>query len=209
MFVTLGLILRPSHLAQILPEGIAISAFLIFFARPVSVILTLAWTKTSFREMLMTSWLGLRGAVPIILATFTLYSGVQEADLIFNLVFFVVLLSVLVQGTSLGMVARWLKVTLPGNAESVLSDESFTLLTDNSELTDFVIAEDSPLVGQSIMSLKLPSDSLIMLIHREGATIVPNGRTRIQPNDVFVILADQDGIDQLHTQMQSTKKNSR
>jgi cell volume regulation protein A len=115
MFVTLGLILRPSHVADILPQGLLISAFLIFFARPVSVIATLFLTKMTMREMLMVSWLGLRGAVPIILGTFTLYSGLAVSQLIFDLVFVVVLLSVLIQGTTLVRVAKLLRVTIPAD----------------------------------------------------------------------------------------------
>jgi cell volume regulation protein A len=202
MFVTLGLILRPSHLIAVLPKGIVISAFLLFFARPLSVIATLVFTKTSFKEMLMVSWLGLRGAVPVILATFVLYSGVQTADIIFNLVFFVVLLSLLVQGTTITAVAKWLKVAIKPGSKGAMQDSSYSLATDNSTLTELVVPAQSKIVGASIMALKLPSDSLIMLIHRDDTTIVPTGRTIIQPNDVLVLLADENGLSQMRSKMQ-------
>ncbi len=112
MFVSLGLILRPSALLPIMPQGLVISLFLVFIARPVATLVTLCWTRTPLREMLMISWLGLRGAVPIILASLTLYSGVASAALIFNLVFFVVVLSLLLQGTTLGRIARLLGVSI-------------------------------------------------------------------------------------------------
>ena len=111
MFVTLGLLLRLPELWQLAPEGLLISIFIVIVARPVSVFATLTAWRMTWREMLMSSWLGLRGAVPIILATLTLYSGVRSASLIFNLVFFVVLLSVMAQGMTLAPMARWLRVS--------------------------------------------------------------------------------------------------
>ncbi len=120
MFVTLGLMLRPSQLSGLIIPGILLSAFLIFFARPASVFLTLIGSKHTIREKTMVSWLGLRGAVPIILGTFTLYSGIATGSLIFNLVFFVVLLSVLVQGTTLTRIAVWLGVSV--KPESLSTD---------------------------------------------------------------------------------------
>jgi cell volume regulation protein A len=197
MFVTLGLLLRPSELSGLIGNGVVLSAFLIFVARPISVFLTLLFAKLSMREKLMASWLGLRGAVPIILGTFTLYSGVAAAHLIFNLVFFVVLLSVLIQGTTLTRVAEWLKVTLPLSPKHLYKIQSGAMLTDSSELTEIVVPDGSPLVGRTIMSLGLGSDSIVMLIHRDGATIVPAGRTTIQPGDVLVLLADVPNLEQV------------
>lgn len=117
MFLTLGILVFPSHLVPIAVVGLLVSVFLIFIARPASVFVTLALTKMSFREKAMISWVGLRGAVPIILATFPLLAGIPKAEMIFNLVFFIVLASALLQGTSIPLVARWLRVDAPISAK--------------------------------------------------------------------------------------------
>jgi potassium/hydrogen antiporter len=116
MFLTLGLLVFPSHLLPIIGVGMLLTVFLIAVARPVSVFVSLAFARMPVQEKMFISWVGLRGAVPIILATFPRLAGVPNADVIFNLVFFTVLASVLVQGTTLPLAARWLKVTVPPDA---------------------------------------------------------------------------------------------
>ncbi|MGH7256266.1 MAG: potassium/proton antiporter [Nitrospirales bacterium] len=114
MFLTLGLQVFPSRLVPIFELGLVFSAFLMLVARPLSVLLALLWTRMRLRELVFVGWVGLRGAVPIILATFPLLAGVPLADHIFHLVFFIVLTSVLLQGTSLPVVARWLGLDRSG-----------------------------------------------------------------------------------------------
>ncbi|MFI5201170.1 MAG: potassium/proton antiporter [Candidatus Kapaibacterium sp.] len=188
MFVALGLILRPSQLIGVLPKGLIMGALLLFVARPASVMLALVFSKLSIREKLMASWLGLRGAVPIILGTFTLYSGVPAAHLIADLIFFVVLLSVTLQGTTLETVARWLKV---GSRRSKAEQDATigTVLTTESVLTEVIVPSGSEIVGRSVMSLGFDSNSRVMLIYRDDATLVPSGRTKIMNGDVIVVLA--------------------
>jgi cell volume regulation protein A len=110
MFLTLGLLVFPSHVVPVLGAGVVVALFLMFLARPVSVFASLLFARLGWREKVFVSWVGLRGAVPIILATFPLLAGAPKAYTIFNLVFFIVLFSVLLQGTSLGLVARLLKI---------------------------------------------------------------------------------------------------
>lgn len=113
MFLTLGLLVFPSQLVPIFISGLAMAGVLIILARPISVFLCLLFARMSFNEKLFVSWVGLRGAAPIILATFPLLAGIAQAQLIFNLVFFIVLTSILLQGTSIPLVARWLGVAAP------------------------------------------------------------------------------------------------
>jgi cell volume regulation protein A len=114
MFLTLGLQVFPSRLLPIIGIGLLISGFLMFLARPIAVFISLLTSRLTLRETVFISWVGLRGAVPIILATFPLVAGNPQADMIFHLVFFIVLTSVLLQGTTLSTVARWLKVSGTG-----------------------------------------------------------------------------------------------
>ena len=110
MFLTLGLLVFPSHLSKVAFSGLLISVFLVFIARPISVFLSLIFSKMDFKEKLFVNWAGLRGAVPIILATFPMLANIPKAEIIFNLVFFVVIVSVLLQGTTIPLIARLLKV---------------------------------------------------------------------------------------------------
>src|SRR5579883_3462696 len=110
MFLSLGLLVFPSRLPAIMVDGLLITGIVVFIARPLSVFIALLFTKMSVREKLFVSWVGLRGAVPIVLATFPLLAGLPKATTLFDLVFFVVLASVLLQGTSVPYVAKWLKV---------------------------------------------------------------------------------------------------
>lgn len=113
MFLALGLQVFPSRLVPVLTTGLLLSVFLIVIARPVAIVCILLLAGMKLREQVLVAWVGLRGAVPIILATFPLVAGLPRADLIFHLVFFIVLTSVLVQGTTIPMVARWLHVDIP------------------------------------------------------------------------------------------------
>src|SRR6187401_999961 len=113
LFLTLGLLVFPSRVVPLMPIGLLIAAFLMFIARPAGVFIGLAFSKTSIRSKLFISWVGLRGAVPIVFATYPLLAGIPKAELIFNLVFFISITSVLLQGTTLSFVAKLLHVTIP------------------------------------------------------------------------------------------------
>ncbi len=193
MFLTLGLLVFPSRLVPVIGMGLLTALFLIFVARPVSVFLTLAFAKTGWRENAMVSWVGLRGAVPIILATFPLLAGVPQADTIFNLVFFIVITSVLLQGTTLPSVARWLGVDAPLVARRQYPLE-FIQTGDfkiKSGLVEIPIPQDSPAVGQRIVGLNLPKGALIVLIGRDDELVTPNGGTVIESGDTLLVMADK------------------
>ena len=125
MFITLGLLVTPTKIVPLIGVGFLMAVVLIFIARPMSVFISLMFNKVGVRQKLFISWVGLRGAVPIVLATYPLTAGVENADILFNIVFFISVTSVLLQGTTLPVVARWLKLTVPVNLKkkSVLDIE--------------------------------------------------------------------------------------
>jgi len=192
MFLTLGLLVFPSRLVPVIGFGLLVALFLMFVARPISVFLALAFAKTGWRENAMVSWVGLRGAVPIILATFPLLAGVPQADTIFNLVFFIVLTSVLIQGTTLSVAARWLGVNapLPVRRRYPLEFVKTGDFKIKSSLVEIPIPRDSPAVGRRIVELRLPSEALIVLIGREDELVLPNGGTVIEAGDTLLLMAD-------------------
>lgn len=191
MFLTLGLLVFPSRLPQIALVSLLIAVFLVFVARPVSVFLGLAFARTSMREKWMISWVGLRGAVPIILATFPQIAGVPDAHLFFDVVFFTVLTSVLLQGTTLAHVARWLKVDLPMPLRREPAMEFAPGVPASSEMIEVAVAPDSPAVGRQIVDLGFPHSALIVLLTRGDSYVVPRGGTVLQADDVLMVLAEK------------------
>jgi cell volume regulation protein A len=189
MFLTLGLLVFPSQVIPIMGVGLLISIFLILVARPFSVFVSLALTGLSWRAKALIGWVGLRGAVPIILATFPLLAGVPRAETFFNIVFFIVLTSVLIQGTSLPLVARRLGVA----AETRLAEEypsAFVLSVDlHSRVSEIRIPPTSPAVGKSMIDLGLPDGALVVRIERQDETMTPNGGTVLRAGDSLVLVA--------------------
>jgi cell volume regulation protein A len=194
MFLTLGLLVFPSRLIPVIGPGVLVALFLMVIARPLSVFASLFFAKLGVREKAFIGWVGLRGAVPIILATFPLLAGVSKADTIFNLVFFIVLFSVLLQGTTLGLAAKWLHVEeavpSPGSIHHYPS-EFVPAVGTGSRLSEIVVPPGSSAKGKSIMHLGLPRGALVVLVARSGDSVVPNGATVIEEGDKLVVLADE------------------
>jgi cell volume regulation protein A len=190
MFLTLGLQVYPSRLPPVIQEGLLVALFLIFVARPLSVsVALLASRRLNWRKRLFVAWVGLRGAAPIILATFPLLAGLQRADEIFHLVFFIVISSVVIQGMSLGWVARLLRVDAPAppptsSLAKALEDET---LTDN--ILELTVQPSCGVVGKQLLDLKLPRGVLIVLIGRGRETIIPNGGTLLEAGDLVLLVA--------------------
>lgn len=191
MFLTLGLLVFPKQIVPIIGEGFMLSAFLMLIARPVSVLITLSLSKDmNLRKKLFISWVGLRGAAPIVFATFPLLAGVEYAHTIFHLVFFISVSSVLLQGTTLPYVAKWLHVSVPEKIK-----RSFPLdieLKDNtkSELLELDIPDDCIAIGKAVVNLKLPASAIIVLIHRSGKYYTAGGDTVIESGDHLLFMAD-------------------
>ncbi|HZW38378.1 MAG TPA: potassium/proton antiporter [Ignavibacteriaceae bacterium] len=195
MFLTLGLLVFPSTLIYISLSGFSIALILMFVARPISVFISLAFIKgLDLREKIFVSWVGLRGAVPVILATYPLVAGLPDSSLFFNLVFFIVLTSALLQGWTLAPVSKLLKVDAPLIKSKSSPIEIAPVEGVNAELTDFYVSYNSKLIGKTIVDLKLPSDSLIVLITRNENYVVPSGGTVIEEGDILLVLVTKQNI---------------
>jgi len=194
MFFTLGLLVFPSQLIPIAGIGLLISAVLIFVARPVAVFLGLMFSKFSLREKTLISWVGLRGSVPIVLATFPLLAGFDPDHFIFNLVFFIVITSVLFQGTTIPPVARLLKVDAPLVHKRQYSIDFDGSLQSDMKLEDFIVPYGSKAANQPILNLGFPKDILITLIIRGDEYITPRGDTILEEGDVLLLLASDESL---------------
>lgn len=197
MFLTLGLLVFPSQILAVTGAGLILSAVLMLIARPVSVFVSLLFSKIDLREKLFTSWVGLRGAVPIILATFPLLAGVEYANLIFSVVFFIVLTSTLLQGWSISFAAKLLRVDAPMIKKVRSPIEFESAPEDTNDLYDFLISENSALVNKPIVEIGFPKESLVVLINRNEQYIVPTGGTIIEAGDVLLILTNRKTIDEV------------
>ena len=203
MFLALGLQVFPTQLVPISGTGLLLALFLMFIARPVAVFATLAFTHLNMREKTMVAWVGLRGAVPIILATFPLLAEVPQATTTFNLVFFIVITSVLLQGTSIPIVARWLKVDEPLSSRKESSPVWDAPTTLKSGLLEVRIPEHSWSIGQRLLDLGLPKGAFILLIARKGKCFVPDGTTMLQANDSLLAFIDQFSFLRLRSILES------
>jgi cell volume regulation protein A len=188
MFLTLGLLVFPSHLVPVALTSLLVSLFLILVARPLAVFLALAPSSIGFREKVMVSWVGLRGAVPIVLATYPLLAGVPNAETIFNVVFFTVLTSVIVQGTSIVPVARLLGVEAPLRPKRRYPIEAEPLEGVDTDLVEFILPPRAVAAGKRIVELGLPPGSLITLLSRDEQFLVPDGATTLREGDVVLVL---------------------
>lgn len=192
LFLTLGLLVYPSQMLPIVGMGLIISAFLIFIARPVGVFISLSLFRMNLRSKLFLSWVGLRGGVPIVFATYPLIAGIEKANLIFNLVFFISISSVLLQGTTLSYVARLLHVAIPGNTRRIKDIDIEPTDRIKQVMHELMLTADSAAIGKKILELSIPYSVIITAIRRGDVYISPNGSTRLQENDRIYLLADDE-----------------
>jgi len=195
MFVALGLLVFPLRLIPVAGAGFLIAGILMFVARPAGVFLSLLFAKMGLRHKLLISWVGLRGAVPIVLATFPFVAGAPNPDLYFNVVFFVVLTSVLLQGTSIPLVAGWLRLRAPLAKKREYPLEYVSRGRSRNDLVDVRVPDRSPVAGRQIVDLKLPKPALIVLLGRNEDFIVPRGSTVLQPGDVMLVLGENRDVE--------------
>jgi cell volume regulation protein A len=189
MFVVLGLLITPTSLLDVWFEGLLIALVLIFIARPLAVIPILAIFGFNLREITLVSWVGLRGSVPIILAIFPLIFGLPGAALIFNVVFFVVLISATLQGSSLAWMAKKLKLTLPPPVTPAATLEITALGDVDADIVEYTLGNSSPAVGRRISHLALPEHAVMAMITRDRKVIAPRGSTLLLADDqIFIVL---------------------
>jgi cell volume regulation protein A len=191
LFLTLGLLVFPSQFGDVALDGLILAAVLLFVARPVA-----AWVSTrvgrfSMREVALISWAGLRGAVPVVFATFPVIEGIPSAERFFNLVFFVVLLSALLQGATFEPLARALGVTSTEPALSRPLVEVGTIQQLGAEVLEFPVGPHDAIVGRVVNQLGLPRDALVSVLVREGEALLPRGSTEIDAGDRLHILVRQ------------------
>ncbi|MGE3601116.1 MAG: potassium/proton antiporter [Dehalococcoidia bacterium] len=189
MFITLGLLATPSRILEMAVQGTLVAVALIFVARPVTVFLTLAPFGFARRELLFLGWAGLKGAIPIVLAMYPLLGGVPDALRLFDVVFFVVLTSVLLQGWSLPWVASRLGVREVPSSVPSIALEITSLREVDGDIVDYMVTPDSLAAGRKVRELALPESAIIAMLVRGQEMIPPRGSTTIEAGDhAFVVL---------------------
>ena len=192
MFLSLGLLVNPHELIPIMIPALIISLSMIFITRPLSVFLCLLpFRKMPFKDKTYISWVGLRGAVPIIFAIFILAADVPNARLIFNIVFFCTLVSLLVQGTSLSIIAKWLGLADKPQPSKYLADFDIDFSDEIKSVTsEIIISEKSLSNGNLMMNLSLPDKTLAVMVKRGDLFFIPRGNTKLKINDKLLIITD-------------------
>lgn len=190
MFISLGLLVNPHELVDIAIVATLIGIFMIILARPLSVFLCLLpFRKMNFKSKLFVSWVGLRGAVPIIFATYPVVANVEGSNQIFNIVFFITILSLVLQGTTISWVARLLHLDTPlqktGNDFGVELPEEI-----DSNLHDLELTEEMLVNGDRLMDMNIPKGTLVMLVKRGDEFIIPNGSVQLHLGDKLLLISE-------------------
>lgn len=195
MFLCLGLLIHPSKLPSELTVGVLSTIFLLFVARPASVFISLLFSKGfNTKDKLFLSWVGLRGAAPIILSTFPLLAGVSSAESIFYIVFFIVITSVTIQGTTITLIAKWLNLFDKGKKNVKYPIEFEKTEKIEGELNEIEVPENSVVSNIAIRDLTLPENVLIILIYRNERFFPASGKTILAPHDRLLVLASMSAF---------------
>lgn len=192
LFFTLGLLVFPSQFSTIALKGMGIAAFIILVARPLAVCCILTLFRKPVKDQLLVSWVGFRGAASIVFAIYPMTAGIAVADTIFNIVFFVALVSVLVQGTLFIPIAK--KLDLIEDEETVL--KTFTDYSGeiHTELLELKIPQNSKIAEKAVMDLDIPPEVLIIMIKRDDKIITPRGSTVLKAGDTIMLAGDKKSL---------------
>lgn len=199
MFILLGLLVFPQELGKVAWQGILLSVILMVVARPIGVFISLFFSKFNFREKTLISWSGLRGAVPIVLATYPLLAELPNGRLFFNVVFFVVLTSAVIQGTTISPLASGLKLVGREAAAQPSLMELVALGMTDSEFNHIRIEPYMWIAGLQISNIGLPDDILFTAIIRNKRIVTPHGNTIIEPGDTVYILSPKNKRDEMRS----------
>ena len=194
MFLALGLLVEPRELLPIAGVGILVGLFMILVSRPLSVFLSLLpFKKLTFKARVFTSWVGLRGAVPIIFATYPWINEVPQAKMIFNIVFFITILSLMVQGTTVSLLANWLKLSkiLPTRPKLKEFDIEFSdeIKSATCEIT---VNKEMLQQGANLLNINLPEHTLVVMVKRHGRYFIPRGNTHLEVGDSLLVITDNE-----------------
>lgn len=192
MFIVLGLLVKPHEMLDIFLVALLISGFMILIARPLSVFLCLSpFRRMNIRSKLFISWVGLRGAAPIIFATYPVVADIPGSGQLFNIVFFVTILSLMTQGVTIPRVARWLRLDQP----LIQEEKNFGVEIPaeiNTELGEFLLTADMLKEHNRLKDMKIPQGALVILVKREDEYLIPNGQMELLINDRVLILHKKD-----------------
>ncbi|MBR8462720.1 potassium/proton antiporter [Campylobacter sp. faydin G-140] len=192
VFLTLGLLVYPSQLPGIALFAFILAMWLTFIARPVGVFVSLVFSRYKINEKLFVSWVGLRGVVPVVLATYAYVDGIEHANMIFNIIFCMVLISIFMQGMSLGLVAKKLKVNEEQQIEPIKATENSPILT--YALRQHTIHFGSKLIGKNLAELELPEKFLIILIKRKNEYVKASGSSIFEEGDLLLIQCENHAL---------------
>ena len=196
MFLSLGLLVNPHEMLEVSISALLIGLFMIFVARPITVGLCLIpFRQMTFKAKCFVSWVGLRGAVPIIFATYPVVSEIPGSQIIFNIVFFITLLSLIFQGMTIAPVAKWLNLDLPqekeGNDFGVEIPEEI-----DSQLTDVTLTAEMLEDGNRLMDMNISSGTLVMLVKRGTEFMIPNGRMELKVGDKLLYISENKKVEE-------------
>jgi cell volume regulation protein A len=209
MFVLLGLLVFPREFDSIWWQGLLLFLCLTFVARPAAVFLGMIGMGFGLKKKIFISWSGLRGAVPIVLATYPAAAGLEVGNQVFNLVFFAVILSTLVQGSTLGHVAKWLGLSVPARPQPLFSLDMITMAKSDYDIIVVSMPGPEGVAGPRIKDLHLPDGAIITLIIRGGEIVLPKGGTRLQGWDEVTILAHAPDENRIRSKLTEEFCNSK
>lgn len=197
MFALMGLLVFPRQWSTLWMDGIVLFLVLTFISRPLAVRIATLGMNIKWKDLIFMMWAGLRGSVPIVLATYPATAGIAIGQDVFNLVFFAVLLSILVQGSTLGIAAKWLKLSAVQRPKPLYNLDLITMAPSDLDLVVVDMPDPKGAIGPKISELALPVGSVIILITRDDEVVIPKGSTRLQGWDHVTVLAhaqDEDAV---------------